>query len=128
MFCNKCGTQVIEGAQFCTQCGQALTIAHATSAPDAARDDEYLEAAIGRRKLDYYLRKFERFSSGRGFASWNWPAFFVPLAWMLYRKMWVCALVYFFVLPLAVAVVFLILFVALPPTTAAFPQAQLSRK
>ena len=40
MLCTKCGTQVVDGAQF------------------------------------YYLRKFERFSSGRGFASCNWPVLF----------------------------------------------------
>lgn len=118
MFCTKCGTQVIEGAQFCTQCGQVLTSAPAT-ANATASDTDYLEAAIGHRNLDYYLRKFERFSSGRGFASWNWPALFVPLIWMLYRKMWLYALLYFFVLPIVVVIVFVVLFIVLPETVAA---------
>jgi type IV pilus assembly protein PilA len=118
MFCTKCGTQVVEGAQFCTQCGQVLGARPAPGAPAAAGDDEYLETAIGHRNLDYYLRRFERFSSGGGFVSWNWPSFFVPLIWMLYRKMWVYALVYFFLLPFAMGAVFAVLLLVLPPTPA----------
>jgi Tfp pilus assembly major pilin PilA len=119
MLCGKCGTQVVDGAQFCTQCGQFLGGPTAPHAPVAAGDDEYLETAIGHSNLDYYLQRFEKFSSGRGLASWNWPAFFVPLVWMLYRKMWVYALVNFFAVPIAVFAIFFLLFVALPPTAAA---------
>ena len=82
-------------------------------------DVEYVEAAIGPRNADYYLRKFERFGSGGGYASWNWPAFFVPLLWMLYRKMWLWAALYFFATPFLLAFLFGILFFLLPETTAA---------
>jgi type IV pilus assembly protein PilA len=82
-------------------------------------DVEYAEAAIGPRNTAYYLPKFERFASGGGYASWNWPAFFVPLLWMLYRKMWLWAALYFFATPFVLGFVFAILFLVLPETTAA---------
>jgi Tfp pilus assembly major pilin PilA len=119
MFCTKCGSQVVDGAQFCTQCGQGLGVRPASDSPVAAAEDEYLETAIGPRNLDYYLKRFEKFSAGGGSVSWNWPAFFVPLIWMLYRKMWVWALAYFFLLPIAMFAVFAVLFILLPPGAAA---------
>ena len=126
MVCSKCGTEVVTGAQFCTQCGVPLASGSAgvpRSTPSALpastpTDSEYLEAAIGEKNLDYYLRRFERFASSGGSASWNWPAFFVPLIWMLYRKMWVYALVYLFLLPIASFAVFIALFLVLPAEAA----------
>ena len=118
MLCSKCGADAGAGARFCPQCGSSLDVAAEAPLPDRG-DDEYVEAAIGPRNTDYYLRKFERFASGGGYASWNWPAFFVPLLWMLYRKMWPWAALYFFGAPVLLSFVFLILFLVLPETPAA---------
>jgi hypothetical protein len=118
MFCSKCGTEAGAGAQFCSQCGSPLAAATAVGPPDRG-DDEYVEAAIGPRNTEYYLRKFARFGSGGGYASWNWPAFFVPLFWMLYRKMWLWAALYFFATPFVFVMLFSILFITLPETAAA---------
>jgi Protein of unknown function (DUF2628) len=61
------------------------------------------ESAIGDKNQDYYLGKFEDFDDkGPGLhASWNWAAFFIPVFWVLYRKMygwfvvWVCIFIFF---------------------------------
>ena len=58
---------------------------------------------VGPRNADYYARKFEKFKSGGGSISWNWPAFFISSVWLLYRKMWLLAFVYWFVLPFSLA-------------------------
>jgi type IV pilus assembly protein PilA len=118
MFCSKCGTEAGADAQFCSKCGSSLAAGAAAGPPDRG-DVEYVEAAIGPRNTEYYLRKFARFSSGGGYASWNWPAFFLPLFWMLYRKMWLWAALYFFATPFVFTMLFAILFIALPETTAA---------
>jgi len=118
MFCSKCGVEAGADARFCAKCGSYLDVFAPTGPPDRG-DIEYVEAAIGPRNADYYLRKFERFGSGGGYASWNWPAFFVPFLWMLYRKMWLWAILYFFATPFVLSLVFGTLFVVLPETTAA---------
>jgi len=58
-------------------------------------DEEVRAAVIGPSSTMYYLGAFDRIARGEG-SGWNWPAFFVTWYWLLYRKMWVPALVYFF--------------------------------
>ena len=58
--------------------------------------DDFYEAGIGYTKSYYYLPKFNKYDAGGSKASWNWPAFFVTLYWLLYRKMWLYAFLYFF--------------------------------
>ncbi|MEP6505142.1 MAG: DUF2628 domain-containing protein, partial [Betaproteobacteria bacterium] len=58
-------------------------------------DEEAWAAVIGDSNTHYYLERFDRLSSG-GSAPWHWPALLVTWYWMLYRKMWVPALIYFF--------------------------------
>lgn len=58
---------------------------------------EFYKAILGPKNQDYYLRQFAKFdSAGKAGASWHWPAFFVTFYWFLYRKMWMPALLYFF--------------------------------
>jgi Tfp pilus assembly major pilin PilA len=59
-------------------------------------DDEVRSAVIGPSSTLYYLGAFDRIGRGEG-SGWNWPAFFVTWYWLLYRKMWVPALIYFVV-------------------------------
>ena len=58
-------------------------------------DEEAREAVIGRTNTLYYLGRFDHLSHGEG-GGWHWPGFFVTWYWMLYRKMWIPALIYFF--------------------------------
>jgi len=75
---------------------------------------ELYSAAIGPKNRDYYLRYFERAdAAGKAPVSWNWPALFVTFAWLLHRKMWAIAALYYFA-PLVFAM-FLGVLVALAP-------------
>lgn len=102
MFCTKCGNQTSSQDQFCANCGAPRT---GTAPPPIGEtqnsgegDKKALYAAlIGPKNTDYYLRYFlEADAAGKASASWHWPAFFVTFYWMLYRKLWVPAAVYFF--------------------------------
>jgi len=107
MYCQRCGAENADRSAFCSSCGQPLA---APAAPPPT-DRAYLEIAIGPRNTDYYVSRFERFASGGSKVSWNWPAFFVTLPWLLYRKMWPHAVLYFFLPTVFLAVVALILVV-----------------
>jgi hypothetical protein len=43
----------------------------------------------------YYKTKWEHQTPDRSFTSWNWAAFFVPFYWMIYRKMYLYAFLFF---------------------------------
>jgi Tfp pilus assembly protein PilE len=50
----------------------------------------------GNNSQDYYLQRFARFDkNGEAGISWHWPALFITLYWLLYRKMWLYAFIYF---------------------------------
>ena len=61
---------------------------------DVLTEEEAWGAVIGDSNTPYYLTRFERLSRGES-GGWHWPAFFVAWYWMLYRKMWLPALLYF---------------------------------
>ncbi len=94
MYCQRCGAENADRSAFCSSCGQPLQPPAEPAPPPT--DREYLELAIGPNNTDYYMSRFERFASGGTKVSWNWPAFFVTLPWLLYRKMWGYAALYFF--------------------------------
>jgi Tfp pilus assembly protein PilE len=71
---------------------------------DVMTDEEAWAAIVGDTNSGYYLTRFERLASGDS-SGWHWPAFFVTLYWMLYRKMWLPALSYFLVSSVSVRVV-----------------------
>lgn len=112
MLCAKCGHTNAEGSWFCSKCGAALAVspgpvaaaapkaapAPAGRAPAEAFDEDLWRAAIGPRNTGYYLPRFAaRHTEGRA-ARWHWPAFFITFYWLLYRKLWGWAALYF-VLP-----------------------------
>jgi len=75
-----------------------------------APQGDLLAAYVGPKNADYYARKFDKFKSGGGSISWHWPAFFVSAWWLLYRKMWLNAFLYWMVLPTGLSI--LTIFVA----------------
>lgn len=97
MFCPKCGKSNNDFAKFCTSCGEDM---HArASTPELEGEDRSItrfEAFVGTRNTDYYVSRFARFEDGGSRASWHWPAFFLTFYWLLYRKMWLYAALYFF--------------------------------
>lgn len=71
-----------------------------------ASDEEYYRAVLGPKNQDYYLEHFSRFDDERKLSpTWNWSAFLVTFYWLLYRKMWRNAAIYFF-LPYMLAILF----------------------
>jgi Tfp pilus assembly major pilin PilA len=113
--CPECNADISEQALQCPQCGyvqqaQASSPAPATAAQaTAASDDELLDAAIGPVNKSFYRPKFDRFAAGQGSVSWNWPAFFVTIFWMLYRRMYAYALLVWLVLPIVFVIVAVII-------------------
>lgn len=105
MFCPKCGMGNPDIAQFCESCGNKLPAPNYTSvqlgkdgAPPSHHysNKDFYQAFIGEKNQQYYLQKFQQFDrDGKTSATWHWPAFFVTLYWLMYRKMWVHALLYF---------------------------------
>lgn len=52
-------------------------------------------AAIGKVSTDFYQRVFDRFETAeRSGPSWNWAAALMTFNWMVFRKLWLAALVY----------------------------------
>ncbi|MBA4418670.1 MAG: hypothetical protein C0392_12295 [Syntrophus sp. (in: bacteria)] len=99
-YCTKCGKQAVEGSSFCRDCGDKVLDIQSDiqSAPvtSVVTDQDY-DTFVG-SNADKYLTKFKKFSinGADGFsATWHWPAFFVPFYWMLYRKLYLWALLVF---------------------------------
>ncbi len=114
MFCPKCGSSNDDTAKFCVGCGAALTlVGKAASIPpvqaeESASDEEYYRAILGAKNQEYYLEHFSRFDDERKISpTWNWSAFLVTFYWLLYRKMWRNAAIYF-VLPYILMLLFLV--------------------
>lgn len=98
MFCSKCGTQNDDSAKFCSKCGAKLNQSSANEAQVELTNEVAFKTLIGDKNQDYYLNHFNKFEAdGKASATWHWPAFFVTFFWLLYRKMWLQAALYFFV-------------------------------
>ncbi|HEY7642519.1 MAG TPA: pilin [Steroidobacteraceae bacterium] len=88
--------------------------------PNPSQYEELYRAVVGEKKLGYYLPLFQRFDQpNASFVSWNWPAFFVSFFWLLYRRMYLPALAYFFLWPFTVLVLMSIVSVMAGPAVAA---------
>jgi len=58
--------------------------------------EKLYQAVIGPKNQNYYLAEFARLDEQWQTAhSWNWPAFFLGFPWLVYRKMWLHALLFF---------------------------------
>ena len=66
---------------------------------EAESRDALVEAYIGPYNKSYYLRAFEKIGTGAQ-STWHWPALFATSGWLLYRKMWLYALLYIIALPI----------------------------
>lgn len=70
----------------------------------APQSDDLFAAYVGEKKADYYARCFMRLQSEGSMISWIWPAFFITGWWLLYRKMWLNAVLYWFVLLIVLSI------------------------
>lgn len=88
MHCSHCGQEAAYEARFCRHCGRPV------EAP-VRGDADFYRAVIGPNNTDYYLRRFAEFDRrGKAGIGWHWPAFFVTFYWLLYRKLWLQAFLY----------------------------------
>lgn len=62
------------------------------------KDAALYAAVVGEKNRDYYMAYFQR-ADARGYPpiAWHWPAFFIGMFWLLYRKQHRWALIYFMV-------------------------------
>ncbi|MDH5454892.1 MAG: pilin [Gammaproteobacteria bacterium] len=70
-----------------------------------APQGDLLAAYVGPKNADYYARRFDQIKRGGSSVSWHWPAFFISSWWLLYRKMWLYAFLYWIVLPFSLGII-----------------------
>jgi hypothetical protein len=96
--CLRCGREIEPDSLYCRYCGEKISSSASDSAFDRLYEEDY-RAFIG-KNADCYLSKFRKFQvSERGnyAVTWNWPAFFLGFIWMLYRKIYLWALLAFLI-------------------------------
>ncbi len=54
-----------------------------------------LATFVGPDNTGYYMQKYSEMNMSNSKASWNWAAFLIAAPWMLYRKMYNNALIFF---------------------------------
>jgi len=80
---------------------------------DVLTQEEAWSAFLGDANRDYYMYSFSCLANGeRG--GWNWGAFFLRWYWMLYRKMWLAAVLWYFV-PTVITILVLLVCAAVSP-------------
>jgi len=100
-YCPACGKEIIQPAKYCPYCGLSLEITDSRPAIDLTlklRPGEQDFTAFVVINTGYYLEAFRKFNAaGRDVFSptWNWAAFGGGFGWMLYRKMYLWAIVAF---------------------------------
>lgn len=55
--------------------------------------EEELTTFIGGNNTNYYLKYIDKHKTNKRFLSWNWPCFFLSNYWLLYRKLYVPAVI-----------------------------------
>ena len=104
--CSACGSANEELTNFCKNCG--VPIAAAIS-EGIIRSDHY-KRFIGPKNQPAFLSYFKKVDQiipppnawYRAPVSWSWVAFFFPVTWMFYRKMWANAFLYVFITGLVI--------------------------
>lgn len=104
MICPYCKETIQDGALKCRHCSSMLNAVppfgqsasyHQNAAPAISADEIH---AFAGNNSHYYVRNFAKFTvtGAESFTlTWNWPAFFFTFFWMLYRKMYIQAVITF---------------------------------
>lgn len=90
MICPKCGKENVEGTLYCAQCGTSLT---ASSQGDGI--NESLVAGFVGNNQSYYVAKWKMMKRTGSKVSWNWSSFLMNTYWLMYRKLYVVAVIKF---------------------------------
>ncbi len=96
MLCAKCGMNLPEGAAFCASC-EAPANPQQTGGTVSGPGIDEIGLFVGKNS-GYYQTIFHKFNihGVETFApTWNWAAFLCTFFWMLYRKLYLWALLWF---------------------------------
>jgi hypothetical protein len=97
MICPCCKETVLDGAVKCRFCGSTLNPVPAYGMNTDSITADEIRAFVG-DNAHYYIQKFSKYTlMGREkfCVTWNWSCFGFTFLWMLYRKMYVLALITF---------------------------------
>lgn len=85
MFCQNCGSELVDGAVFCTNCGTKAPYAEATQPlQNALNDAAPAKVDYGNNIKPYYREEFDRIASGQK-PAFNWAAFLFGGYFQLYH-------------------------------------------
>lgn len=110
IFCTQCGNKNEPTSKFCNGCGSALR-KNEFEGNDLGREantsnytksnytnsdytEEEMNVFISKNQM-FYLEKFDQINRTGDKKTWNWSAFLATIYWMLYRKMYAEAGLYF---------------------------------
>lgn len=97
MICPYCKESILDGAIKCKHCGSMLNLDPAYGMNTDSITTDEIRAYVGANS-HYYIQSFSKFTiTGREkfCATWNWSCFGFTFLWMLYRKMYMLALITF---------------------------------
>lgn len=95
ILCPKCGASNEAGSAFCTKCGNSL--AKTEVVDHISNNESYTQEELSlflEKNQSYYLEKFNLIEKTGDKKAWNWCSFLIGGYWMLYRKMYVQAIIY----------------------------------
>ena len=95
ILCSKCGASNESGSAFCTKCGNSL--AKTEVVDHISNNESYTQDELSlflEKNQSYYLEKFNLIEKTGDKKAWNWCSFLIGGYWMLYRKMYVQAIIY----------------------------------
>ena len=94
ILCSKCGASNEAGSAFCTKCGNSL--AKTEVVDHISNNESYTQDELSlflEKNQSYYLEKFNLIEKTGDKKAWNWCSFLIGGYWMLYRKMYVQAII-----------------------------------
>ncbi|WP_177178289.1 DUF2628 domain-containing protein [Amphibacillus marinus] len=101
MYCQNCGKESDQYAQYCQFCGHTLGNYSEViyGAEGESKQDEQMAAFVG-KGYDYYQKNWTMVTNPGRSVNWNWAAFFLGVFWLGYRKMYkaILLLLGFFIL------------------------------
>ena len=95
ILCSKCGASNEAGSAFCTKCGNSL--AKTEVVDHISNNESYTQDELSlflEKNQSYYLEKFNLIEKTGDKKAWTWCSFLIGGSWMLYRKMYVQAIIY----------------------------------
>lgn len=99
MICPYCKETILDGALKCRFCGSMLNLEPAGCTPIDSISSEEIRAFVGTNS-HYYIQNFSKFTLfgvEKFCVTWNWSTFGFTFLWMLYRKMYVLAVITFII-------------------------------